>query len=119
MVKHIFDRCFLFSVPPEIRTVEGLSAIFAFVRCEDRLCSQTTRATSCATPGYIYFLVSFLLIGFLLSVRGASLRNIVAALRLKRSLRSLFLHLGAMPSSAPGGGIPPRPAAPHPVIFIF
>ena len=89
------------------------------MRCEDRLCSQTTRATNCATPGYIYFLVCFLLIGFLLSVRGASLRNIVAALRLERSLRSLFLHLGAMPSSAPGGGISPRPAAPHPVIFIF
>ncbi len=28
-----------------------------------------------------------------------------------RSLRSLFLHLGAMPLSAPGGGIPPRPTA--------
>ena len=33
---------------------------------------------NCATPGYIYFLVCFLLIIFLLSVRGASLRNIVA-----------------------------------------
>ena len=87
----------------------------AFIRPRRRHSSSP----SCATPGYIYFLVSFLLIGFLLSVRGASLRNIVAALRLKRSLRSLFLHLGAMPSSAPGGGIPPRPAAPHPVIFIF
>ena len=43
MVKHIFDRYFLFPEPPEIRTVEGLSAIFAFVRCEDRLCSQTYR----------------------------------------------------------------------------
>ena len=38
---------------------------------------------------------------------------------MERSLRSLFLHLGAMPSSASGGGIPPRPTAPHPVIFIF
>ena len=81
--------------------------------------SQTTRATNCATPGYIYILVCFLLISFPLSVRGASLRNIVAALRLVRSLRSLFLHLGAMPLSAPGGGISPRPTAPHPVIFIF
>ena len=33
---------------------------------------------NCATPGYIYFLVCFLLISFPLSVRGASLRNIVA-----------------------------------------
>ena len=52
MVRHGFDRYFLFSIPPEIRTVEGLSAIFAFVRCEHRLCSQTTRAPSCATPGF-------------------------------------------------------------------
>ena len=70
-------------------------------------------------PVVLCFLVCFLLIDFLLSIRGASLRNIVAVLRLKRSLRSLFLHLGAMPSSATGGGIPPRPTAPHPVIFIF
>ena len=54
VVKHIFDRYFLFSKPPEIRTVEGLSAVFAFVRCEYRLCSQTTRAPSCATPGYLF-----------------------------------------------------------------
>ncbi|EDR99743.1 hypothetical protein EUBSIR_02355 [[Eubacterium] siraeum DSM 15702] len=50
MVRHGFDRCFLFSKLPEIRTVEGLSAIFAFVRCEDRLCSQMRRAINCATP---------------------------------------------------------------------
>ena len=53
MVRHGFDRYFLFSIPPEIRTVEGLSAIFAFVRCEDRLCSQIKRDTSFATPGYL------------------------------------------------------------------
>lgn len=52
MVKHIFDRYFLFSKPPKIRTVEGLSAIFAFVRCEHRLCSQTRRDTNFAIPGY-------------------------------------------------------------------
>ena len=50
MVKHIFDRYFLFSKPPEICTVEGFSAVFAFVRCEHRLRSQTKRATICATP---------------------------------------------------------------------
>ena len=70
-------------------------------------------------PVVLCFLVCFLLIDFLLSIRGASLRNIVAVLRLKRSLRSLFLHLGAMPSSATGGGIPPRPTAPHPVVLCF
>ena len=52
VVKHIFDCFFSFSEPPEIRTVEGFSAVFAFVRCEHRLCSQTSRATNCATPRY-------------------------------------------------------------------
>ena len=33
---------------------------------------------NCATPGYIYILVCFLLISFLILIRGASLRNIVA-----------------------------------------
>ena len=46
----------------------------AFIRPRRRHSSSP----NCATPGYIYFLVSFLLIGFPLSVRGASLRNIVA-----------------------------------------
>ena len=45
VVKHIFDRHFLFSKPPEIRTVEGFSAVFVVIRCEHRLCSQTTRAS--------------------------------------------------------------------------
>ena len=83
------------------------------------MCPQTTRATNCATHGCIILFYITALIGFLLSIRGASLKNIVAALRLKRSLRSLFLHLGAMPSSATGGGIPPRPTAPHPVVLCF
>jgi len=38
---------------------------------------------------------------------------------MERSLRSLFLHLGAMPSSATGDGISPRPTAPHPVVLCF
>ena len=46
----------------------------AFIRPRRRHSSSP----SCATPGYIYFLVSFLLIGFLILIRGASLRNIVA-----------------------------------------
>ena len=45
MVKHIFDRFFSFSEPPEIRTVEGFSAVFAFVRCEHRLCDQIGEVT--------------------------------------------------------------------------
>ena len=52
VVKHIFDRYFLFSKPPEIRTVEGLSAVVVVIQCEHRLCSQTSRATNCATPRY-------------------------------------------------------------------
>lgn len=78
MVKHSFDCLFSFAKPPKIRTVEGLSAVVVVIQSEHRLCSQTTRATNCATPGYIYILVCFLLISFPLSVRGASLRNIVA-----------------------------------------
>ncbi len=55
VVKHIFDRFFSFSEPPEIRTVEGFSAVFAFVRCEHRLCSQMRRAINCATPRFTDF----------------------------------------------------------------
>ena len=43
-----------------------------------RLRRRHFSSPNCATPGYIYFLVCFLLISFPLSVRGASLRNIVA-----------------------------------------
>ena len=50
MVKHIFDCFFSFSEPPEIHTVEGLSAVGTDKRQKCRLCSQTSRATSCATP---------------------------------------------------------------------
>ena len=60
MVKHIFDRLLSFPEPPEIRTVEGFSAVFAFARCEHRLCSQSRRATTCATPRYFY--INFFLI---------------------------------------------------------
>ena len=35
-----------------------------------------------------------------------------------RSLRSLFLHLGAMPLSAPGG-ISPRPTAPESLVIFY
>ena len=52
MVKHSFDCLLSFSETPEIRTVEGFSAVFAFVRCEHRLCSQTRRDTNFAIPGY-------------------------------------------------------------------
>lgn len=78
MVKHSFDCLFSFAKPPKICTFKGLSAVATDKRCEHCLCSQTTRATNCATPGYIYILVCFLLISFPLSVCGASLRNIVA-----------------------------------------
>ena len=60
VVKHSFDCFFSFSEPPEIRTVEGFSAVFAFVRCEHRLCSQSRRATTCATPRYFY--INFFLV---------------------------------------------------------
>ena len=64
MVKHIFDCFFSFSEPPEIRTVEGLSAVVVVIQCEHRLCSQTTRAPSCATPGFIKFFVISVSVGY-------------------------------------------------------
>lgn len=36
-----------------------------------------------------------------------------------RSLRSLFLHLEAMPLSAPGGGISPRPTASESLVIFY
>ena len=50
VVKHIFDRHFLFSIPSKNRTVKGLSTVGTDKRQKCRLCSQTTRATNCATP---------------------------------------------------------------------
>ena len=66
MVKHSFDCLFSFAKPPEIRTVEGFSAVFAFARCEHRLCSQSRRATTCATPRYFY--INFFLISLFSSL---------------------------------------------------
>ena len=74
MVRHGFDRYFLFSKPPEIRTVEGFSAVFAFVRCEHRLCSQSRRATNCATPGY-GAPYAFLAVGFTIITQNWEVRK--------------------------------------------
>ena len=38
---------------------------------------------------------------------------------MERSLRSLFLHLRAMPSSDSGGGISPRPTAPESLVIFY
>ena len=54
MVKHIFDCFFSFFEPPEIHTVEGLSAVVVVIQCEHRLCSQTRRDTNFAIPGYFF-----------------------------------------------------------------
>ena len=70
-----------FRQPRKIPQTQVLQGFPAFRHALSRIAprhSQTTRATNCATPGYIYILVCFLLISFPLSVRGASLRNIVA-----------------------------------------
>lgn len=50
MVKHSFDRYFLFFIPSKNRTVKGLSAVGTDKRQKCHLCSQTKRATICATP---------------------------------------------------------------------
>ena len=60
MVKHSFDCLFSFAKPPEIHTVEGLSAVGTDKRQKCRLCSQSRRATTCATPRYFY--INFYLI---------------------------------------------------------
>ena len=64
MVKHSFDCLLSFPEPPEIRTVEGLSAVGTDKRQKCRLCSQTTRAPSCATPGFIKFFVISVSVGY-------------------------------------------------------
>ena len=66
MVRHGFDRYFLFSKPPEICTVKGLSAVVVVIQCEHRLCSQSRRATTCATPRYFY--INFFLISLFSSL---------------------------------------------------
>ena len=66
MVKHIFDCFFSFSEPPEIRTVKGLSAVGTDKRQKCRLCSQSRRATTCATPRYFY--INFFLISLFSSL---------------------------------------------------
>ena len=60
VVKHIFDRHFLFSIPSKNRTVKGLSAVGTDKRQKCRLCSQSRRATTCATPRYFY--INFFLV---------------------------------------------------------
>lgn len=62
MVKHSFDCLFSFAKPPEIHTVEGLSAVGTDKRQKCRLCSQSRRATSCATPRKNIVIVSYRLI---------------------------------------------------------
>ena len=52
MVRHGFDRYFLFSKPPKNRTVKGLSAVGTDKRQKCHLCSQTRRDTNFAIPGY-------------------------------------------------------------------
>ena len=66
VVRHGFDRYFLFSKPPEICTVKGLSAVVVVIQCEHRLCSQSRRATTCATPRYFY--INFFLISLFSSL---------------------------------------------------
>lgn len=55
MVKHGFDRYFLFSIPPEICTFKGLSAVATDKRCEHCLCSQSKRVTGTLHPDIQFF----------------------------------------------------------------
>ena len=105
-------------------------------------CSQSRRATNCATPRYevrqsgwayspkagalptalhpdnlIFYFVNP--VNFDITVRCASLKNIVALLAWSASHCSLFFHLRASPESSAGRGEPLRPTALHPDIFDF
>ena len=54
-----------------------------------------------------------------ITIRCASLKNIVALLAWSASHCSLFFHLRASPESSAGRGEPLRPTALHPDIFDF
>ena len=58
-------------------------------------------------------------VNFDITIRCASLKNIVALLAWSASHCSLFFHLRASPESSAGRGEPLRPTALHPVIFDF
>ncbi len=70
------------------------------------------------TPIYlIFYFVNP--VNFDITVRCASLKNIVALLAWSASHCSLFFHLKASPESSAGRGEPLRPTALHPDIFDF
>ena len=82
-------------------------------------CSQSRRATNCATPRFYYIFYPVDFFCFLRNVRCASLKNIVVLLAWSASHYSLFFHLRASPVSSPGRGEPLRPTALHPDFIIF
>ena len=82
-------------------------------------CSQSRRATNCATPRYIRFFYLVIFAKHSITIRCASLKNIVALLAWSASHCSLFFHLRASPESSAGRGEPLRPTALHPDIFDF
>ena len=70
------------------------------------------------TPLYlIFYFVNP--VNFNITIRCASLKNIVALLAWSASHCSLFFHLRASPESSAGRGEPLRPTALHPDIFDF
>ncbi len=70
------------------------------------------------TPIYlIFYFVNP--VNFDITIRCASLKNIVALLAWSASHCSLFFHLRASPESSAGRGEPLRPTALHPDIFDF
>ena len=70
------------------------------------------------TPLYlIFYFVNP--VNFDITIRCASLKNIVALLAWSASHCSLFFHLRASPESSAGRGEPLRPTALHPDIFDF
>ena len=111
----------LFFVFQTARNPHGWRAFCGFrfraVRTPSMLPSR--RATNCATPGYIWFFYFVIFAKHSITIRCASLKNIVALLAWSASHCSLFFHLRASPESSAGRGEPLRPTALHPDIFDF
>ena len=104
---------------PQTQVLQGFAAFrFAMPRIPPRH-SQSRRATNCATPRYIWFFYLVIFAKHSITIRCASLKNIVALLAWSASHCSLFFHLRASPESSAGRGEPLRPTALHPDIFDF
>ena len=88
------------------------------IRTPDILLPKQARYQLRYTPIYLVFCFT-VPANFGVTIRGASLKNIVVLLAWSASHYSLFFHLRASPVSSAGRGEPLRPTALHPDLFVF